>query len=188
MNANPISESSNVVCVTAADVLPSPNLRPPTAQTFEELEIPTPFREAVEKELTRDEKLLWVGRPSRNRQVHPRNPLLLIIGGGLLALAATIVLVNLASAVGGKSPAMIGFMFAFVLGVIGLVFLLPWLIDTAKQCRYCYAVTNRRALMAELTLTGPAVQSYLPQQLVGMERRDHASVAGAGDLVFEYVF
>lgn len=181
-------QKSNVVRVTIADVLPPSNLRPPTAQTFEELEIPASYRQAVEKELTRDEKLLWVGRPSLNPQVHPRNPMLLMIGGGLLALAVLIVLVNLVSAVGGKSVGLIGFLFAGVLGVIGLAFLLPWLINTAKQCRYCYAVTNRRALLVELSMKGPAVQSYLPQQLVGMERKDHAAIAGAGDLVFEYVF
>ena len=34
----------------------------------------------------------------------------------------------------------------------------------------------------------PAAKSYLPHQLLGLERRSHPEVAGAGDLIFEYVF
>src|SRR5258708_25756737 len=82
-----------VVRVTAADVLPSAKLQPPTAQTFEELEIPASFREAVENELTGDEKMLWVGRPSRHPEVQSRPRILLWIGPGFLVLAAVIFVV-----------------------------------------------------------------------------------------------
>jgi len=201
MNANPIwsvpgrpskAEAKSNFRVTAADVLPPSNLQPPTAQTFEELEIPAPFRAAVENELTRDEKLLWVGRPSRNRDVHPRNPMLPWIGAGLLVLAGVILLVSLVSAVAAKPMGfggmqVSGLFISVILGGVGGVMLLLSKVDPSKWCRFCYAVTNRRAMLVEPSglQRGPVVQSYLPQQLLGLERRDHASVAGAGDLVLE---
>jgi hypothetical protein len=175
-----------VVRVSIADVLPPPGLQPPTESTFDELEIPAPLRAAVEKELTRDEQLLWVGRPSRNPEVHPKNKVLPVVGGGLIALALVIVVGALAT--GGRG--FIPFAFAGIMTLIGLAFMLPLVVNPAKVCRYCYAVTNRRALLAELTLgmRGGVVTSYLPQQLVGMDRKDHPSVPGAGDLVLDYQF
>jgi hypothetical protein len=172
--------------------VPPASLRPPTAQTFEEQEIPAPFRAAVEKELTPNEKLLWVGRPSRNPEMQDRNPLLTWLGGGLLVLAFVIVVADLVSGVaaGFAFGHIFGFVFAVVVGVIGLAFLLPLLVKPGKHCRFCYAVTNRRAMLAEMMpwQKAAAVQSYLPQQLLGLERQDHATVAGAGDLIFEYQF
>src|SRR5262245_21582395 len=47
----------DVVRVTAADVQLHSNLQPPTARTFDELEIPAAFRQAIENELTSDEQL-----------------------------------------------------------------------------------------------------------------------------------
>src|SRR5689334_5447003 len=52
--------------VSAADVIKRAEPALPRLQTFEELEIPDHFRKAVEEELTKDEKLVWLGRPSRN--------------------------------------------------------------------------------------------------------------------------
>jgi hypothetical protein len=175
-----------MVRVTAADVLPPLDLRPPTAQTFEELGIPASYRQAVEKELTGDEKMLWVGRPSRNPEVHPRQPMLKWAGIGMLAFAGVLVVINLL--VGGG--AVFGFVFGGALGVIGLVFLVPSFVSPATTCRYCYVVTNRRALLVEISLwqRGPVARSYLPQKLLGLERRDHPTGAGAGDLIFEYEF
>ena len=204
--ANPLSSASReqhprqgeqndaVVPVTAADVLPSANLRPPTAQTFEELGIPASFREAVEKELTRDEKMLWAGRPSNNPQVQSVKPIPPWIGPGLLILAAFIFVGVLGSAIGARPMKLgggqaVGCFFAVALGLFGSVLMIPRLFKTANACRCCYVVTNRRALLVEVSMwkRGPGVQSYLPQQLLGLERRDHASVAGAGDLIFEYI-
>jgi hypothetical protein len=188
--------SNSVVRVTAADVLSPANLQPPTAQTFDELQIPASFRAAVEQQLTSGEKMLWLGRPSRNPQVHTRSPILAWIGGALLILAIVIVVANLVSVVASR-PIRVGggqvffCTFAGFLGLIGLAFLiLPRLNKPAQMCRSCYVVTNRRAMLLEESMLQrtPVVHSYLPQQLLGMERQDHATVAGAGDLVFEYVF
>jgi hypothetical protein len=84
--------------------------------------------------------------------------------------------------------------FPVVLGgaltIIGSAFLLPLVVDPTKWCRTCYAVTNRRALLVEWNMWrwAPAATSYLPHQLLGLERVSHPEVAGAGDLVFEYIF
>jgi hypothetical protein len=134
--------------------------------------------------------MLWVGRPSRNRQVHPPFPIPKAVGIGLIALAGIIVVAVLGSALASKAGGfpVFGFFFAGVLGLIGAAIVyLPALNKPEKLCRYCYIVTNRRALLVEQTLLGTNVQSYLPQQLLGLERRDRAEVAGAGDLVFEYI-
>src|SRR5262249_32252477 len=176
--------------ITAADVLPPQNLQKPTAQTFDELEIPAPLRAAAEKALTNNEQMLWVGRPSRNRQVHPPCPIRPAVGIGLIALAGIIVLAVLGSAVLAPKAgvSVFGLIFAAILGLIGAAIVyLPALNKPEKLCRYCYVVTNRRALLVEQAMLGTNVQTYLPQQLLGLERRDHAEVTGAGDLVFEYI-
>src|SRR5262245_51180715 len=99
---NAASESNpknDVVRITPADVLPPTNLPPATAKPFAKLEIPVPFRRAVEKALTANEKMLWIGRPSRNRQVHPLGPIPASIGIGIMVLAGVIVLAVLGPAV-----------------------------------------------------------------------------------------
>ena len=167
--------NSDVVHVTAADVLPPATLRTPTAQTFEELEIPAGFRDAVEQELTTDEKMLWVGRPSRNREVHPRNPMLPVIGNALLVLGVFIFLAALVSAVLAQpmkfgSWQVSGCFIAVILAGIGGVLHAVSRVDPTKTCRFCYVVTNRRALIIEAGLWQKvAAQSYLPQQLLGLD-------------------
>jgi hypothetical protein len=182
---------NDVVRITAADVLPPASLQPPTAQTFDDLEIPAPFRTTVEKQLTANEKMLWIGRPSRNRQVHPRHPIPPSVGIGMIVLAGVLLMAVLGAA--GIPPKLgpghvFGCFAAGVLGLIGsAIVFLPRLNKPEKWCRSCYVVTNRRALLVEQTPLGMNAQTYLPHQLVGLERRDHAEVAGAGDLVFEYI-
>ncbi len=177
--------------VGAADVVAAGG-PPPTAQTFEDLGIPTAFRQAVEKELSADEQLLWVGRPSRHAQSHPNKKVLSLVAVGLLALAGALLVGCLGSAAaGGKLGAgqAAGCFFSVILAVAGGMALLIARSDPSKSCRCCYAVTNRRALLVEMSVWrwGPAAQSYLPQQLLGLERRDNPERPGSGDLIFEHV-
>ena len=74
--------------VSAADVV-QPAL--PRLQTFEELGLAGPFQKAVEEELTRDEKLVWLGRPSGNPAVHPPKTVLMVVGGVLIGLALDVI-------------------------------------------------------------------------------------------------
>ena len=114
---------------TAAPESPAPTGGEPSPsrpRTFEELGIPDQFRKAVEDELTRDEKIVWLGRPSK----HPGPPLpkipLMVVGGILLGLA---ILATIANSVTGESLDPVdltaGFHDAFLVGAgfgaIGLI-------------------------------------------------------------------
>ncbi|HEX3315255.1 MAG TPA: hypothetical protein VHR72_10215 [Gemmataceae bacterium] len=189
--SGPGLRQSEVLRIAAADVLPPVELDPPSPELFDELEIPVPFRACVQKELTAGEKMLWVGRPSRDRRVHPPCAIPPFIGFGIIVLAGLLLLGVVGTAAAAHRMTFghgFGCVFALVLALIGsAIAFLPKLNKPESWCRYAYVVTNRRALLIEQTAFGVKAQSYLPQQLLGMERRDHAEVAGAGDLVFEYV-
>jgi hypothetical protein len=181
--------------VSAADVVKPGDGPLPRLQTYEELEIADVFRKAVEEELSKDEKLVWLGRPSRNPDVHPDpTKIMTFIGIGVLVVAVLLATVL-------KAP----IFFAVVFGLFGVLFIVaPRLLKGKGIGAYqaCYAVTNRRALLFErgelgidegnaLSLKsafGTRCKSYLPHQLLGLERRSNAKVPGAGDLVFEYIF
>jgi hypothetical protein len=168
----------------------------PRLQTFEELELPAAFRKAVEEELTRDEKLVWLGRPSQKPTAPPPKAIFLVVGAILLGLAVVLPL-----AVKGMP-----FIFPVVQVILGVLFLFaPKLlngVNFSSGYTACYVVTNRRAILFEKglvaldprgvsslkDLTGIRAKSYLPHQLIGMERRNSDHVPGTGDLIFEYIF
>jgi hypothetical protein len=154
-------------------------------QSFEELEIPQALRSAVEGELTQGEQVLWLGRPSRNREVQPPKRVLTYIGIGMLAFALVLAIFGIV-----RLPPLL--IFAGGVGLFGVIFVLIGRLDPGKSCRYCYVVTNRRALLVErvtrIGSVGVRTTSYPPEKLVGLERVDHHTVAGAGDLIFEYDF
>ncbi len=163
---------------------PPSNSWRPSPQSYEELGIPDQLRSVVEKELTSGENILWLGRQSRNPLVQPRQQIFLYISAGLMVFALGIPLV------GGLHIGSL--IFAAVVAAFGLVILIPWWVDPTKSCKACYVVTNRRAMVVEMALSlggaGARATSYLPHQLVGLERRDHPTVSGVGDLILEYTF
>jgi hypothetical protein len=165
-----------------AAVSDKPNAGCPAPKSFEELGIPDQLRLELEKELTTNERLLWLGRPSPNLAVQIPKQVFLYASIGLMVVGLAIV------AIGGLHVSPIVFGGAF--GVFGLVLLVPWLKEPMKWCSHCYAVTNTRAIVIEIPIPHmPAkINSYLPHQLAGMERRDHHKVPGAGDLIMEYKF
>ncbi|MFL5244172.1 MAG: hypothetical protein ACJ8FY_18875 [Gemmataceae bacterium] len=156
----PFERKSVIAPASTADNTPLPA---PSVQSFEELEIPASFRTALDNELTDGEKVLWLGRPSRNPQVHPQNPMLTPIGVGLLIVAVVAAMAAIISGAGAFP-----LVFAAFLGLFGFVFLLPRLLGPSKSCRSCYVVTNRRAMLIELSVWGraPRAKSYLPHELV----------------------
>jgi hypothetical protein len=163
----------------AADSAPTPEAAPPRLQTFAELGIPDHLRKAVEEELTKDERLVWLGRPSQNRDVYPDRKVHVFIGIGLLGLAVAL----------GIFVKSLPFIFPAVLGFIALPLLAsPWLFNPATYYQACYVLTNRRAILLERTMAGAKRRSYLPHELLSLERRSNARVPGAGDLIFEYLF
>jgi hypothetical protein len=164
----------------------APGLATPALQSFEELEIPAPFRAAVENELTADEQIVWLGRPSRNRLVHPPRTAFAVGGIALIGLGVLMLAWAILSHGAGPFP----FVFAVFLGLFGGIFLFASRVDPTRTCNACYVVTNRRALVFQVSLLerAPRARSYLPHQLLGLERKNHPEVAGAGDLIFEYTF
>lgn len=179
---------------TSADVVEPGSPVLPRLQTFEELGLPVDFQKAIEEELTRDEKLVWLGRPSRTQAVQPPpKTVLLVIGAILLGVALLLPLL-----IKGLS-----FIFPVALAMFGLFFLFaPNLFKGGNGYPACYVVTNRRAILFEKgflglepgnitslkSMLGVRNKSYHPHELVGMERRNNDQVPGAGDLVFEYIF
>jgi hypothetical protein len=175
----PAARKPAVFRVSAANVIKSPEPALPRLQTFEELGITDHFRKAVEEELTKDEKLVWLGRPSRNPAVHPDKRVLAVIGLVVLGVAVAL----------GLFVKGMPLIFPGVLGLLGLFFVAaPWLFNPANTYQACYVVTNRRAILLERTLAGPRRKSYHPHELLALERRSNQRVAGAGDLIFEYIF
>jgi hypothetical protein len=182
----PAQRKGGVARVSAADVIAPPSARAGTWQSFEEQSIPESFRTAVENELTSGEKIVWLGRPSRNPKVHPSNAVILTAGLGLLAFGLLTGVVGVAAGM-GFFPVALG----FVLVVIGGACQIPRFVDASKTCKACYVVTNRRAILLQNSVWAwgtPKARSYLPHELLGMERRNHPEVPGAGDLILEYYF
>jgi hypothetical protein len=160
---------------------PAASERPPL-QSFEERGIPDQFRSVVEKELTAGEEMLWLGRPAANLRPQLPKQAFLYISLGFFGLGLLIAVI------GGFHMGALLFGGAF--GIFGLVLLVPYYAKPNNLCSSCYVVTNRRAIVLEMAIFPrvPRAKSYLPHQLVGLDRQDHATVPGAGDLVFEYVF
>jgi len=194
----PGTSSNQVLRVSAADVVAGPAAADatmsPGKQSFQELGIPSALQTAVTGELTVDEKVVWLGRPSANPALYPRNPAVAVIAAVVcLALAAGIWLFIFAKPGGPRSlpgPAL-GFLAFFTVALLGFaaVFVLAAQgpAHTPAGCRSCYVLTNRRALVASLfPLVGATVKSWTPDRLLGFERIDAPQVAGAGDLVFGY--
>ena len=166
----------------------------PRLQTFEELSIADNFRQAVEAELTKGEKIIWIGRPSKNPAVYPDTKFVLAAIGA--------VLVGFAVLLGafGLAP----WFMAVFFGLFGCLFFgFYYLVRTGKfnpatTYKACYVVTNRRAMLIEPGTVGlepglfnPAstrCKSWYPHELLGLEARKHATVDKAGELVFEYIF
>jgi hypothetical protein len=147
---------------------------------FEETDVPSDIQQDIRAELTKGEKIVWVGRPSMALMMANANiarvigAVLLVIGVGLLggfALAAA-------------GPTAIGMgVFGGVMLVFGSVFVfLPTLTKMNAASRSVYVVTNRRALVREHKRQ---VRSYTIAQLKNMQRKDSSRLKGAGDLVFE---
>src|SRR5262249_50134813 len=138
--------------VSAADVV-KPTL--PRPETFEGLGIADEFRKAVEEELSKDEKVVWLGRPSRNPAVYPPKTVLAIIGAVVLCVAVMFLFIK------GKP-----LIFPIVAGCLGALFVAaPFLLKQTNTYQACYVVTNRRAILVERSMLGLAP---MPAHLSGV--------------------
>ena len=141
----PVEQKPAVFRVSAADVIKPGAPAPLPLKSFEELGIPDSFRKTVEDELTKDEKLVWLGRPSKNPAVYPPKTVLVVVGAGLLVGAVLLVVL-------ARGMPLI---FPGVIGLLGLLFVAaPKLFNPANTYLACYVVTNRRAMLLERSFRG----------------------------------
>ncbi len=155
---------------------------------LETSEVPEKMRERVANELSRGEKLIWVGIPSR-RIVLIRSLWGPIAGVFSLFFFGIIMafFVFTASRAGG-----LGAMLLPLLGIgcIGLFILSGSMLSPVwalfRQKRTCYALTNRRCIVWSCNWFGTVTMtSYNPMQLTNMWRRDMWIFGkGGGDVVF----
>jgi hypothetical protein len=147
-------------------------------------DVPGDMRRDVQAELTKGEKVVWVGRPSMTlmlaqaKAARIAGVAVLVAGVGLLAGMAFVTdgTLRLALAVFGVAGLAFG----------GLMTLAPKFIQRGQSKRAVYLLTNRRALVMENKAFGAGrVRAYTMVQLKSMQRQDSGKLKGAGDLIFE---
>lgn len=155
----------------------APELR--SALLSEEME------DKVAAELSRSEKVIWIGQPSV-RLVLIRTLIATLIGlvfaGGGFAFSLL--------EWGGKLSGM-GSGFGALLVLAGVVFLLgglgiPLLWGRFRAVRTCYVLTDKRAIVWEKTwFGGTNLRTYDARELRKLKRQDTWWMNNAGDIVFE---
>jgi len=148
-----------------------------------EFAIPEKYEEQIKGEMTKGEKLLWCGQPSR-RVVMIRS-LLYSIGGAVMFLIFLVIALVSAMKAGGNYGMLLMLLpFGLIFLTVGAVtpFYQAW-----KAGRTCYALTTRRCIVWLCQWHGGVVMNtYTPLDLLHMWRRDMWFFAnGAGDVVFK---
>jgi hypothetical protein len=150
-----------------------------------EHDVPEHLQERVSEELTKGEKLIWIGQPAR-RVLMVRSIPIMIFGGIFLGIALILMLVGLVGAKQGGAMFLLMplFFLPFALGML----LSPWYRFWMGK-RTCYVLTNRRCIVWKCNWLGSVhMENYNPAQLANMWRRDMWFFGkGAGDLVFRSV-
>lgn len=159
------------------------------AAAIPEFKVPEKYREQIEEELSKGEKMLWCGQPAR-RVVMVRAILFFCILGSLLFIFAAVFLVIGLVGLGKKGNDVTMFLLPgglFMVISIGMMLMPIYKIWQAG--RTCYVLTNRRAIVWACNWYGGInMENYNPAQVVNMFRRDMWFFGkGAGDLVFKTV-
>ncbi len=157
---------------------------------LEDSNLPDHIRDRIEQELTKGEKLYWVGMPSR------RIVLLRSLWGPIVGVIVFLLVLGFfvlpgimaAGRAGGGGlgmvilPALIGMV------VCGGLVIMPFY-NLWRAGRTCYALTSRRAIVWQAGLFGGVeMENYNPARLASMWRRDMWIFGkGGGDLVFRSV-
>jgi hypothetical protein len=154
---------------------------PTPSRVLDDSSVPDELRERIKEELTKGEKLVWIGQPD------PK--LVFLKNAAVCAGAALILLFLTVIAIRGMATAKkveFGHVIMLLIGVIGLVaaiatpFFQRW-----KATKSCYAVTSRRAIVIDRNIIGAAIMTnYNPADLAGMRRREWWFFQDAGDVIF----
>jgi hypothetical protein len=161
---------------------------PPRGASLAEHDIPEDWQKDLLDELSRDERILWVGRPIPELWGRP-NWLVLIIGivVGILAIAALglPLLLPLPPDTSGGVRALLWIPTGF-LGLMSLVCILNTIFEKRKpQYRPVYLVTNRRVITRVRTAEEDKTTGWFAPKLVKLSRVDSTRVPGAGDLTID---
>jgi hypothetical protein len=152
-----------------------------SSSALDDSAVPEELREKIRDELTKGEKLVWIGQPD------PK--LVLLKNLAVCAVAALILLFMAGMAVRAlvRSPRVEGAqVILLVAGLVGLgiAAALPFF-QRWKATKSCYAVTSRRAIVLDRNAIGaPKLTNYNPADLAGMRRRDWWFFQDAGDVIF----
>jgi hypothetical protein len=143
------------------------------------------LRRVVTPDLQRDEKLLWVGRPTPLRVILQDRKVVTTGAVMLIALISLVMIVLVFPNSHLLSLKLIGMGWSFgliVLGflLLGLSYFARPIYDYFMARRTVYAVTDQRALILKATLRGRKILSY--RQFEQVKRRSLFN--GKGDLLF----
>jgi hypothetical protein len=156
-------------------------------------DVPRRFQERISRELSRRERLLWVGQPNGWLVMIRTLPgfLICLFMVGLFGVGVGFVILQLFGLFGlrvGKVDdplqilevvACFGLEFIWICGTIWILF------NAFRASRACYALTSRRAVVWSVRWNGRLkVRDYSPDRLARTRRVDSWFVQGAGDLIF----
>jgi hypothetical protein len=142
---------------------------------------------SIEPELSRGERILWVGKPSASREARKIGCPALIVGIPFTAFAvfwvvgASNITRNAPSGLGPPGFSTVFPLFGLIFVGIGLYVLLSPFLTYAKSSATTYAITNERILIVESGSTR-VVKSYTKRDLGQITRSELAD--GSGDLMF----
>jgi hypothetical protein len=151
-------------------------------QSFEELEVPDNMREEIEKNLTKKEKIVWIGRASMKLMMSNAR-LGRLIGIIMLCAVAATLGITIALQVAGL---VVWIICGFLCLLGALLLFVPWLTQRGEKVRPTYVVTNRQVIICQyMGFRGANIRTYTPDRLNKMERREWRRFPGDGDLIFE---
>jgi hypothetical protein len=152
---------------------------------FEGVEMPPGVEDVIRRELTRGEKVVWVGRPAprviiANSYIAvPMGFLFVLVGIGLMVilwLAADSLVIGI-------------FVMLFVSGIGALAMCAPMLMKMNLPKRPIYVLTNRNAHAFTPNVSAsweqPTKTTWNALKVANMNREDHGRCLGAGSLIFE---
>jgi len=152
---------------------------------FEGLDISDDIQKEIQQELTKKEKIRWVGRQDLEMMLFkawfaiPVGAVFLLVG--LIAMISMLFTMEF-------PMSLIGVGVFFVCALISVPCMMArWLLKKFAHKRAVYVITNRRAILyGAQAYTGSKVASYSPIQLRKMERKESSYWKGCGSLVFDY--
>jgi hypothetical protein len=164
-----------------------PPLPPPSFESLAE-PVPEAMQSDIRGFLEKDEKMLWLGQPSRQMAAAgswvaiPVGLLFVLVGSGVIVGGLALMQKKDVPAIAGLGVAGVGAVFA-LLGLVAC--LMPLFARQLRGVRECYLITNRRAIICKSVFGRSNFTCFNGSQLRGMKRISNENVRGAGSLIFQ---